>query len=206
MAPSQTIRQALRQARRSLPKLQQVRHARRLLSVLRRDFAFQRARRVAAYWPADGELDPRPVMQQTRKRGKAVYLPVLRRGFRGRAVSLRFARVLPGRRLQTNRFGIPEPTLRGRDLRSARQLDVLLVPLVGFDAEGNRIGMGGGYYDRTLAYLNGRRHWRRPRLIGIAHECQRLAHIEPRPWDVPLDAVATERRIYRRDLDPAKTR
>ncbi len=176
------------------------------MSVLRRDFTFQRARRIAAYWPADGELDPRPLMHQARKRGKAVYLPVLRRGARSHPVSLRFARDLPGRRMRENRFGIPEPTLRGRDLRPARQLDVLLVPLVGFDADGNRIGMGGGFYDRTLAYLKARRHWRRPRLIGIAHDCQRLVRIEPRPWDVPLDTVATEKRIYRRDMDPAKIR
>lgn len=202
----QSLRQSLRQARRSIPSRQQLKHARRLISVLRRDFSFQCARRVAAYWPADGELDPRPLMKQAIKRGKAIYLPVLKRGAKAQAASLRFARYLPGRRLRENRFGIPEPTLRGRELRGARQLDVLLVPLVGFDADGNRIGMGGGFYDRTLAYLNGRRHWRRPRLIGIAHECQRLARIEPRPWDVPLGAVATERRIYRRDLDPAKTR
>jgi 5-formyltetrahydrofolate cyclo-ligase len=67
---------------------------------------------------------------------------------------------------------------------------------VGFDGECNRLGMGGGFYDRTLAYLRQRTHWRRPRLIGIAHACQRLDRIDPRPWDIPLDGVATEERIY----------
>jgi 5-formyltetrahydrofolate cyclo-ligase len=105
--------------------------------------------------------------------------------------------------MRANRFGIPEPTSKGRHIRPARHLDVLLVPLVGFDSTGNRIGMGGGYYDRTLAFLNRRRQWRRPRLIGIAHECQRVAAIEPRAWDVPLQAVATERRLYARSRRPA---
>jgi 5-formyltetrahydrofolate cyclo-ligase len=67
---------------------------------------------------------------------------------------------------------------------------------VGFDVECNRLGMGGGFYDRTLSYLRQRTHWRRPRLIGIAHACQRLDRIDPRPWDIPLDGVATEERIY----------
>ena len=190
------LRQTLRQARRDIPNLHQRAHARHLLRVMCRDFPYQRARRVAAYWPTDGELDPRPLMHLAQQRGKAVYLPVLKHGFGGRAAKLRFARFLPGKRMRANRYGIPEPTLRGRHIRPARDLDVLLVPLVGFDSDGNRIGMGGGYYDRTLAYRNAHRQWRRPRLIGLAHECQHLARIEPRAWDVPLDAVATEQRLY----------
>ena len=70
--------------------------------------------------------------------------------------------------------------------------------LVGFDARCNRLGMGGGYYDRTLAYLRHRVHWRRPLLVGVAHECQRVERLEANPWDVPLDLVVTERRIYAR--------
>jgi 5-formyltetrahydrofolate cyclo-ligase len=72
------------------------------------------------------------------------------------------------------------------------------MPLVGFDANCNRLGMGGGFYDRTLAYLRLRRCWRRPLLIGIAHECQRVERLETNTWDVPLDLVVTEERIYRR--------
>jgi 5-formyltetrahydrofolate cyclo-ligase len=100
--------------------------------------------------------------------------------------------------MRANRFNIPEPTLRNRRLRLAWTLDLLLVPLVGFDAGGNRLGMGGGFYDRTLSYLSHRTYWRRPRLIGIAHECQRVAELRLRPWDVPLDMVVTERQVYRR--------
>jgi 5-formyltetrahydrofolate cyclo-ligase len=165
--------------------------------LLRRNVRYLRARRIAAYWPTDGELDPRPLVHQALARGKTAYLPVLGSAF-GHAgmTKLRFARFRPGERMCPNRFGIPEPRFRGRNTRPARDLDLILVPLVGFDSDGNRIGMGGGYYDRTLAYLRTRRHWRRPRLIGIAHECQRLEKIAQRPWDIPLDAVVTERRIY----------
>lgn len=197
------VRQALRDARRSLSGRCQRAHARLLASRLRRDLPFQRARRIAAYWPSDGELDPRPLLREALARGKAAYLPVLRRGYGGRgAARLWFVRFAPERRMRPNRFGIPEPKVRGRHVRPAPHLDLLLVPLVGFDSAGHRIGMGGGYYDRTLAYLLRRRHWRRPRLIGVAHECQRLARIEPAPWDVPLDAVVTERRVYRPIASP----
>ncbi len=75
-------------------------------------------------------------------------------------------------------------------------LDLLLLPLVGFDADGHRLGMGGGFYDRTLAALRPPRCGQRPRLVGIAHDCQRLIQIVPRPWDIPLDAVVTECRVY----------
>jgi 5-formyltetrahydrofolate cyclo-ligase len=206
MTSLKTLRQALRETRRNIPTRCQRNHARRVTRILRRDMPFQRARRIAAYWPADGELDPRPLIQEALGRGKAIYLPVLRRGLGDRgAKRLWFARFLPGERMRPNRFGIPEPLVRGRHIRPPRHLDVLLVPLVGFDADGHRIGMGGGYYDRTLAYLRGRRQWRRPRLIGIAHDCQRVAWIEPRTWDIPLDVVATERRIYAKPR-PAKIR
>lgn len=72
----------------------------------------------------------------------------------------------------------------------------MILPLVGFDADCRRIGMGGGFYDRTLAYLGRGMRWRRPRLFGVAHECQRLERIEVRPWDIPLDAVITESGVY----------
>lgn len=187
------LRRALRQNRRALTPLEQRRHSASLTRILGRQLLFLRSRRLAAYWPTDGELDPRPLLGNAADRGRRTYLPVLRRGAHG---SLWFVRYSPGDPLRPNRFRIPEPQRRQGRIGLAPTLDLLLVPLVGFDADCNRIGMGGGFYDRTLAYLRRRTHWRRPRLIGIAHECQRVERIEPRPWDIPLDAVATERRIY----------
>ena len=182
----------MRQRRRGLGPRAQRRHAAALARLLLREPLIRDARRIAAYWPADGELDPRPLLVRAARLGCTLYLPVLQTG---RLPRLWFAPYDPASRLVPNRFGIPEPVSRRARLHP-RHLDLILLPLVGFDAHGNRIGMGGGFYDRTLAFLAQGARWRRPRLIGLAHECQRLPAIAPAPWDVPLDAVATEERLY----------
>ncbi|AGA89989.1 5,10-methenyltetrahydrofolate synthetase [Thioflavicoccus mobilis 8321] len=182
-----TPRGRLRALRRSLPPAVQRQHARDLARHLGRSPRLRRARRVALYWPSDGELDPRLLLKLVPR--KQWHLPVLCR-FPHR--SLMFVRWRPGERLRPNRFAIPEPTRRGRRIHSAGDLDLVLMPVVGFDADGNRLGMGCGYYDRTLSRLRQRQAWHRPRLIGLAHSCQRVAQIEPNPWDVRLDAIATE--------------
>ncbi|MBK1643476.1 5-formyltetrahydrofolate cyclo-ligase [Thiocapsa imhoffii] len=187
------LRTALRRARRALSRDDQRAHARQLTRTLQRHYPFVRARRIAAYWPCDGELDVRPLMRRAQQRGQSLYLPVLARGLGSRRTPLLFAPYRPGMPMRPNRFGILEPAVDRRHRQRARDLDILLMPLVGFDGAGNRLGMGGGYYDRTLARLNQRRLWRRPRLIGIAHECQRVPQLDARPWDVRLDLVATER-------------
>jgi len=166
-----------------------------LARILGRQSVFLKARRIGGYWPADGEIDPRPLFRLPQARSKRWLLPVLQLPFRPRLWFLSYS---PDEPMRPNRFGIPEPSRRNRRLRLAQSLDALLVPLVGFDSDCNRLGMGGGYYDRTLIYLTQRQHWRRPRLIGIAHECQRVARLSVSPWDVPLDLIVTERRLYRR--------
>ena len=97
-----------------------------------------------------------------------------------------------------NRYGIPEPAhpnkARNFPLRS---LDLVLMPLVGFDTQGNRLGMGGGYYDRSFAFLHRHSHWRKPHLMGTAYEFQRLSKLDAQPWDVPLDAIVTEANLYK---------
>jgi 5-formyltetrahydrofolate cyclo-ligase len=186
---------------------EQAEHAQSLARQLGALSAFLRARRIGGYVSADGEIDPAPLLGLAWDRHKRVYFPVLRPHPHPR---LWFVEHCRGERMVENAFGIPEPARRGRRILLPQALDLLLVPLVGFDEHGNRIGMGGGFYDRSLAYLKDRRHWRRPLLIGLAHECQRVEHLEPNPWDVPLDLVATEVRIYRRPstqaLGPANSR
>lgn len=201
MVETRTLRQHLRLARRSLTAGQQRRHADAVAATLSGLMPFHNAARIGVYLAADGELDPSAVLHRARGRRKRFYGPVLRR--RGDR-KLWFLPHNPTEPRRLNRYRIPEPALRNGRLRLARQMDLLLVPLVGFDAQCHRIGMGGGYYDRTLSFLRTRQHWQRPLLIGIAHECQRVEHLEPNPWDIGLDLVVTEKTVY--SSTPAKIR
>jgi 5-formyltetrahydrofolate cyclo-ligase len=191
------LRRAMRGRRRALSLTQRRVCA---LTAARRVAAtawFGRSRRIAFYLANDGELDPQPLMERAWAMGKECFLPVLRPIGDDR---LWFARYEPGDPLRPNRFNIPEPIARyGRGV-APWSLDLVLMPLVAFDARGNRVGMGGGFYDRTLAYLGRRKIWQRPRLLGLAYEFQRVDGLSPRPWDVPLQAVATERGVVGRDL------
>lgn len=164
-----------------------------LAQVAIREPLIRNNRRIAVYLPVNGEMDPRPLMDRLWSMGKELYLPVLA-NFPERR--LWFCAYTPGEPLVSNRFGIPEP--KNTPLRRIRSvsLDLVLMPLVAFDANGHRLGMGGGYYDRSFSFIKRRRHWRKPRLVGLAYEFQRLPLIESESWDVPLDGVATERRIY----------
>jgi 5-formyltetrahydrofolate cyclo-ligase len=92
--------------------------------------------------------------------------------------------------LTHNRYGIIEP--HSRSLMNARWIDVMLMPLVGFDSKGRRLGMGGGYYDATLAYLRSRKRWRKPLMVGVAYACQELKEVPTEPWDIRLDMMLTE--------------
>jgi len=94
--------------------------------------------------------------------------------------------------MRYNRFRIPEPALHARHRISPMALDLVLTPLVAFGDEGARLGMGGGYYDRTFAWLHHRHLWRTPRLIGVAYGFQYHPDLEANHWDVPLSAVVTE--------------
>ena len=109
-----------------------------------------------------------------------------------------FVPLLPGARLRANpaRIGIAEPVASPSARISPSRLDAILMPVVGFDRHGNRLGMGAGYYDRALRHLrDGSRRWRRPRLVGLAFACQEVERIVPSTWDIPLDVVVTERGI-----------
>jgi 5-formyltetrahydrofolate cyclo-ligase len=192
----QALRRELRRRRRALTPAQRQAASQRLCRLLRRLPEVQRARRVALYLPNDGEIDPTPLIGWLRRRGARVHLPVLRPLSRNR---LWFVHYHPDTPMATNRYGIPEPETRHGAHRARRlpawALDLILLPLVGFDEEGQRMGMGGGFYDRSLAFT--RRPGPRPRLIGLAHECQRVASLPVEPWDVPLDAIVSDARVIR---------
>jgi 5-formyltetrahydrofolate cyclo-ligase len=188
---SPRLRQSIRQQRRSLTPAEADDCAEQLAHRTARHALVVQSQRIATYLAADGEIDPYPLMQSLWDLGKTLYLPVLVPFSHGK---LWFAEFNPTDILVFNRFGIPEPVRRRLIKPSA--LDLVFTPLVAFDNNGHRIGMGGGYYDRSFAFLRRRRYWRKPRLFGLAYELQKQASIEPNDWDIPLDAIATEAHIY----------
>ncbi len=150
---------------------------------------FRASRHIALYLPNDGELDLTPLLQLAWSAHKQCYLPVLHPARNNRLWFLPYDAQTP---LVPNRFGIPEPHARGpRQARRPWLMDLILAPLVAFDAQGRRLGMGGGYYDRTLAYLHHRTRWRKPHLLGTAYDFQEVDALPGAPWDVPLDGVLT---------------
>lgn len=192
-----TIRQQLRQ---------QLRTARKLLTITQRETAseqlslhfcqhplFQQAQHIACYLSNDGEIDPIVIMQKIWQLGKICYLPTLDPR---QTKQIYFVRYQPGDPLNPNRYKILEPIPDPVKTHLPNELDLILVPLVGFDDQGNRLGMGGGFYDRTFAFLKPPCKIKKPRLIGLAYELQKVDHLPVAAWDIPMHAVVTERTIH----------
>lgn len=187
------LRRMLRNARRALTPREQRQAAIGLYRQLAQHPLFRRARHISLYLPTDGEIDPRLLLRAAQRRGKATYLPVLSAWPRTKMV---FQRVRPGDKLLPNRFRILEPRADAHRQRKVWALDLVLLPLVGFDNEGGRLGMGGGFYDRSLAYLARRKSWRKPTLLGLAHACQQVDRLAQASWDVPLAGTVTDNQWY----------
>ncbi|MGE8188094.1 5-formyltetrahydrofolate cyclo-ligase [Pseudomonas sp. NPDC086278] len=193
LLPRPQLRRMLRKARRALTSRQQRQAARGLYKQLAQQPLFRRAKHIALYLPTDGEIDPRLLLRAAQRRGKATYLPVLSAWPRTKMV---FQRIRPGEKLKPNRFRILEPRPNLARQRKVWALDLVLLPLVGFDDVGGRLGMGGGFYDRSLAYMARRKTWRKPTLLGLAHECQKVERLAQASWDVPLQGTVTDKAWY----------
>jgi len=154
---------------------------------LERAFPGLATARLAFCWPVHGEYDARPLTQGLRGRGAVTALPVV--AAPGRPLEFRVWH--PGVALAAGPLGIPYPAAS-----EAIVPTVILVPMIGWDAAGHRLGYGGGYFDRTLTALDPR-----PTSIGVGYELGRIVTIHPQPWDIPMDWVVTERGVYRRDGD-----
>jgi 5-formyltetrahydrofolate cyclo-ligase len=192
------LRKTLRKQRISLTRCQRRRAAMAVLCHLRRQPEWQRARKVALYLDAFGEVPTHHVLDQCFRLGKAVYLPVVRH----EGQPLRWARVYrrqwQSRRLTRHYFGMHQP-FRQRGV-SVRNFDCVVMPLLGFDDRGHRLGMGGGFYDRTLAYAAHPQHrsgQHKPYRIGLAYDFQQIAALPVYPWDVAVNAVVTPSRFLR---------
>ncbi|MBE9396898.1 5-formyltetrahydrofolate cyclo-ligase [Pontibacterium sp. N1Y112] len=193
MNPRQQLRQDIRRKRRALTRTQQLRAAKRLHAQLCRRPDFIRARHVALYLPNDGEIDPRPLLESCWKMGKKTYLPVLHPILHNRLWFVPFDRQT---KLVRNIYKIEEPPIIKAPRRPPWALDLVLLPLVAFDADGNRMGMGGGYYDRTFSFKNRRQSIPGPKLIGLAHELQRVEHLPVENWDIPLAGIISDQASY----------
>jgi 5-formyltetrahydrofolate cyclo-ligase len=182
------LRRRMRAQRRALRPAQQRGAAGRLCRALARNAMFLRAQRIAVYVAADGEIDTSLLRKRAWQLGKRIYLPVLH-PLRPR--QLVFVEYKVGDRLLRNRFGIPEPKAMRAAIPPWR-LDLVLMPLVAFDAAGNRLGMGGGFYDRTFSLARQAMWPRKPKLCGVAHQLQQVPALPARVWDVPLKTVFTD--------------
>jgi 5-formyltetrahydrofolate cyclo-ligase len=188
-SPRET-RRRLRALRAGLPDAERAAAERAIQLELRRLRLWQPGRRVAAFIGMPGEVDLRPCFTDAWRRGVRLYVPLI---LSLRAGSMAFVPFDSDARTRRNGFGIDEPVVPIARRVSALQLDAILVPLVGFDTNGHRLGMGAGFYDRALRRrLDRSQAFRRPRLIGVAYAIQEVDRIERAPWDVPLDAVVTE--------------
>jgi 5-formyltetrahydrofolate cyclo-ligase len=184
------LRKKLRAQRRALSPAEHARRSRLAASAITRLPAFRTGARVAVYLPFDREIDTAALLVAARRRGVRLFLPVI--------VDLRHRRLRfhpASGRIRRGTFGIGVPHRRGRCV-GPRWFDLIVVPLVGVDPGGRRLGMGGGFYDRALAFRRGRTRWRGPLLVGFAFDCQRTPVSFADPWDVRLDALATESGLH----------
>lgn len=175
------LRQNIRNRRRALTIDQQSKASQALSQQLIHNMP-NNVKRVALYLANDGEINPLPFIQACWQRNIEVCLPVLHPFNAGHLLFLNYQ---SNTQMQTNKYGISEPKLDVRQVVLVKDIDVIYTPLVAFDEQGNRMGMGGGYYDRTLAA--------NPNVatIGIAHDCQQVDALQPQIWDIPLSQIIT---------------
>jgi 5-formyltetrahydrofolate cyclo-ligase len=178
------LRKELRAKRRGLPPAEHALRSNLAASAVTRLSAFKAGARVAVYLPFDRETNTAALLVAARRRRIRLFVPVV--------IDLRHLRFYPlSGKTRRGVFGISVPHRKGQST-APRWFDLIVVPLVGVDGEGRRLGMGGGFYDRALAFRRARRQWRGPRLVGLSFDCQRAATVFADPWDVRLDSLATE--------------
>jgi len=187
------LRSALRQKRQEITPEQQEAASVALFNMLGNQDFFRVAQRIAFYQVADGEIDPRMLLDLALSEGKSCFLPVIEQD---NPEFVSFSPYDANTELVPNKWGIAEPP--ASEVISPTNFDVVFVPLVAFSKDCFRLGMGKGFYDRTFSFkIFNRRS--SPLLVGLAHEFQLSDSFPVESWDVRLDAVATENKIYRPD-------
>ena len=146
--------------------------------------------RIAIYYSVNNEVATMQIIKYLWTKNKELFLPMINLN------QLMFGPYKSGDNLSKNKFGIPEPTTRTEKLITADILDLVIVPLVAFDSDCNRLGMGGGFYDRALAFKKTSSETSSPLLIGLAYELQKVKTLEINSWDIPMDGIISESRTY----------
>ena len=184
------LRQRNRKLRADLDPVQLETAAAALAESILQLSEYRQAQRVAVYFAVDGEIGLHAVIDHALAEGKEIFLPNLDR------TALRFSPYFHEQKMRINKFRLPEPDVGDREMLAPDELDLVLAPLVVFDGNRNRIGMGGGFYDRSFAFRKNPEH-SMPVLIGVAHEMQKVDQIVPEAWDVQLDMIVTDQAVYR---------
>jgi 5-formyltetrahydrofolate cyclo-ligase len=181
----------MRHQRGQLTDQQQLTAAKNLSQNIMSQPWYQRARNIGVYLANDGEIDPIVIATKAMFRRKTCFLPSLHPIHKGH---LWFGNYQGP--MINNKFGIAEPDSKRNNMLSANQLDVVFMPLVAFDQNGGRLGMGGGFYDRTFEFLHSTQH-QKPKLVGLAHHFQTVDSLPIEKWDVPLSVIITDKAVIK---------
>ncbi|MFA6409078.1 MAG: 5-formyltetrahydrofolate cyclo-ligase [Gammaproteobacteria bacterium] len=186
------IRQELRSIRTKISADEHISCATKIQKAITNLSFWQISQNIAIYLPMAGEIDVLPILEQAWQEGKTCYLPVVKAG---ENAVLEFVKYQKNDALRTNTCGAKEPLATTPKI-SPEHLDLVIVPLVGFNESGMRLGQGGGFYDRTFAFKKDLPKNSKPLLIGVAYELQKIRHLPKETWDVAMDLVITEKKIY----------
>jgi len=189
------IRKTICHQRKQLSKAQLDAYANKIGRRVITNALYLRSKKIAIYLSCQGEVATSEIIKNAWKLKKEIYLPVL---FACKQHPLLFAKFTPDTRLHANKFKMLEPKISPQYLLKPKQLDLVITPLVAFDIQCQRIGMGGGYYDRSFSFLTNRLHRSRPYLLGLAYEFQKTEIIASNVWDVDLDFVISDKALYKK--------
>jgi len=162
-----------------------------ILKNIQASISFEDHQKISTYFSVNNEVDTSELNNYLWRINKDVFLPKIKQD------TLVFSGYNKDLKLSLNNYGIPEPDHIDENLIEAAQCDLMFIPLVAFDSNCNRIGMGGGYYDKTLAFKKGSASKNKTLLVGLAYEFQKIDSIEKNAWDIPMDAIITEDKTYK---------
>ena len=185
------MRRELRIKRNKLTSIEQKKSADILARLIHNEQLLNNVKNIGIYLENDGEIGTSQLLKMALESNISCFLPVLDSLTQNNLCFVRYDNDTP---LHKNKFGILEPSLNEKKLIDPVKLDVIFLPVVGFDRSGSRLGMGGGYYDRALAFTKVSK-LDKPKLVGLAHSIQEIKSINRQVWDIPINFIATDKEI-----------